>query len=350
MGLVTLGCFIGALAEPPGRYVYYTYATGGQITLDGFGGNMAAIARFLVGVGFPLLAFALARLDRRQVRQVLGAFVAGGSLSAMASLVLPHSYGRAQGLAGFPTHLGTLSLYCIGGAVALLLGRRGVRPIPVVAIPILLLGVIESGSRASLGAVMIFFVLVGPLTRLRSVMGGAILAVVVVGAVFAFGGVRVEGENAIGRTLNPGSVSAQYSDNARSTLQHELIARWKQVPFTGTGLSYMRASHNVYLGVLASGGVLAVLGLIALIAVLIRRVIATRHDVMTMALTSAYLAYLVGAWFDNVFFLSWQWFFTAMVMVVAATARPADPPVSDQAAAVGPIDAALSAQQTGAEA
>lgn len=322
VGLIALGGVAGALAEPHEPFIYTAFTESADIS--GFSGNMAALARLLIGTLGPFALFILARPDRERLRQILFAFVAGAAVSAAAGLLLPQfkQGPRAQGLAPHPVHFGTIGLLAIGCAVALAVGRRRVHPIAAALLPLLVVGLIASGSRAALGGLIAFLLLVGPVTRMRSIMASALVGALLVGLILLSGAVRFSGENALARTLNPTSLSASGSNEARADLRDRALDRWKQVPLTGSGLSYIRVPHNVYVGLLVSGGLFAIAGALVIIIGVVRAGLRARHDVLAMVLLATYLAYLGLAWFDNTFYWRWLWFFVSMTLCTAGTAPP----------------------------
>ena len=79
----------------------------------------------------------------------------------------------------------------------------------------------------------------------------------------------------------------------------------------------MRPSHNVYLGVLASAGVLGVVGFgMVLTSVAAPRVASARRLPRARRVGAAYVAYLAAAYFDNIFWWRWLWFYVGMVVAV----------------------------------
>jgi hypothetical protein len=226
--IIAVGGVAGALAEPNTPFIYS--ANGVSADISGLGGNIAALLRLLIGSLGPFALFLLARPDRRVLKQIVTAFVAGGLVSALVGLLLPgfRQGPRVMGLTPHPVHFGTLSVFAIGCALALLLGsQRRLRLLPLVVLPILVAGLLESGSRAALGGLVALCLLLGPLTRRRSVMAGALLGAASLGLVLSLGLVRFEGENALGRALNPESRSALASDEARTELRDRALDRWR---------------------------------------------------------------------------------------------------------------------------
>lgn len=323
MGLMGLGGAIGMFFEPPGPYFYWLP----DYNIAGFGGNVANLARFLLGTCLPLALFALAQLDRKQLITLLTAFAMGqafGSFLGLAGAV-PGGNGRNWGLSEHPGHFGTLCLLAMACVVALFVHRNTITPWMAGAAAVLLAGSYTSGSRAALGGMALFLLAVGPLTRRKLIMGAALAGVATVILALSLGlGQKVGGENALARSLSNTS-TAQDSNAFREKTQSDLWHRWSQHPLTGTGFNYIRPSHNVYLGIGASTGVIGILGFLYFLRTLGRRVWRNRHDQVVVVIAAGYGSYLFVAWFDNLFWWRWLWFYIAALIGLCATAvRPGE--------------------------
>jgi hypothetical protein len=338
--LLAVGGIVGTMTEVPGPFLYKAL---GQDVRDvsGLGQNISNELKFVLGSFVPIAAWALARPSRTLIRRVVGAFVAGAVLSALTGLTPTGKGGnRLVGLTVHPGQLGSLSVLAMGAAIGLLLSRRPIRAWAFLAFPLLAYAILGSGSRAALGAMVVLGLIVGPLTRNRAVMGAIAVGLAVVVLVFATGLVRPEGENALGRAFG-GAKSAQGSDEIRGDLHREVFARWEQRPITGNGFNYMRPSHNVYLGIIASTGLLGTIGFLVVLVSIVRRLWRRRSDLLAMGVGAGYLAYLTAAYFDNIFWWRWLWFYVGMVVAVTTT-RPADDEVT--VAVPGEVDGEEPAQ------
>jgi O-antigen ligase len=152
-------------------------------------------------------------------------------------------------------------------------------------------------------------------------MGSVMAGVAILLLVFAFGLVRPEGENALGRALG-GESTAAGSNAIREDLGSRVLDRWEQRPITGNGYNYMRPSHNVYLGLLGSAGLLGIVGYGLVITTIARRTWRQRSDLLAVCLAAGYASYLAVAYFDNIFWWRWLWFYIGLVVAALAT-RPA---------------------------
>jgi O-antigen ligase len=318
IGLLAVGGLIGAFFEVAGPFMYK--ALGVPIRdISGWKENIGNLINFLLGSLIPIGCWMLARPSRALLRRVMWGFVAGATVSALIG-VLPYGRGgsRMIGMTVHPNQLGSLSMMGIGVALGLLLSERRLRVLPLLAFPILAYAILGSGSRAALGAVAILAVIIGPLTRSRAVMGALLTGVALVLLVFATGVVQPKGENAVGRALGD-SDTAEGSDSIREDLQTRVWDVFSRRPLTGNGYNYMRPSHNVYLGLIASAGVLGVLGLGIVVTTVMRRAWRRRADLLAVAVAATYLAYLGNAYFDNIFWMRWLWFFVGMVAAAGMT-------------------------------
>jgi hypothetical protein len=320
LSLLAVGGIVGTLTEVPGPFLYKAL---GQPLRDvsGLSQNLGNEMKFLLGSFIPIAAWALARPSRELIRRVVGAFVAGAFLSGLTGFT-PSGRGgnRLVGLTVHPGQFGSLSVLALGGAIGLLLTQRPVKAWAYVVLPVLGYAILGSGSRAALGGMVVLGLIVGPLTRSKAVMGTIVLGLAAVLLLFATGIVRPEGENALGRAFG-GAESAQGSDEVRGDLHREVFARWEQRPITGNGFNYMRPSHNVYLGIIASTGVLGTIGFLVVLTAICRRLWRRRSDLLAMGVGAGYLAYLTAAYFDNIFWWRWLWFYVGMVVAVTTT-RP----------------------------
>jgi hypothetical protein len=332
--LLTIGGFIGAVFEAPGAFFYK--ALGEPVRdVSGWGQNIGNLAKFVLGSFMPMALWILARPDRAFMRRILGAFVAGCTVSAIAGLALPLGKlgTRSVGITVHPGQFGSLCLLGTGVALALLLTTRGFRGWAAAVLPVLAVGVLLSGSRAALGGLIVLAVVIGPLARNRALMGILLAGAAVVLAIFAFGIIRPEGDNALGRTFGTDSGTAERSSEVRDDLGERVFARWKARPLTGNGYNYMRPSHNVYLGVIASAGVLGVIGFGTILASVLRRAWRRRGDLVAVGVSASYVAYLGAAYFDNIFWWRWLWFYVGMVVAVCSTR-----PIPDEVGYVPPAD------------
>jgi hypothetical protein len=324
--ILGIGGLVGALFEVKGPFLYK--ALGEPVRdVSGWGQNIGNLMKFLLGSFVPMALWALVRPGRALMRKLIGAFTLGCCTSVLVGYALPgFRFGnRIGGLTVHPGQFGSLSLLGMGTALALLLTQPRFRLWGYAALPLLALGILGSGSRAALGGMVVLGLIIGPITGRRAVMGAVLVGAAAILVVFSLGVVKPEGENALGRALG-GESSASGSSAIREDLGSRVFERWEQRPITGNGYNYMRPSHNVYLGLLGSAGVLGVLGLLTLEATIFRRAWRRRTDLLSACVVSGYAAYLTAAYFDNIFWWRWLWFYVGMVVAVLATRPGRDEP------------------------
>jgi hypothetical protein len=319
IGLLLAGGIVGMLFETGGPFIYQALGLPPR-DISGLGENLGNLFNLASGSLVPLGALALCKPNRAFVRKILGWFVAGCTTSAVVGGALPFGRGgqRIIGLTVHPNPYGSLSLLAMGPAIGLMLRSKKIPAWGYFVLPVLAFAVLQSGSRAALGALFVFALLIGPLTGRKVVMGALLGMAAVALILFATGIVRPEGENALGRAFG-GSVHAANSDSIREDLGHRVWARFAARPITGNGYNYMRPSHDVYLGLIASAGVLGVLGLGTIITTAVRRTWRKREDLLAVCVSAGYFAYLANAAFDNVFWWRWLWFYVGLVFVTMTT-------------------------------
>jgi hypothetical protein len=319
LGVLALGGFVGALFETGGPFIYTALGVAPR-DVSGWGQNLGNLMKFLLGSLIPIGLWALARPSRAYLRQILGWFVAGCTISALVAFTLPMGRGGSRyiGLTVHPNQFGSLSLLAMGPALGLMLRSKRMPAWGFAVFPILAFGIVQSGSRAALGGMFVFALLAGGLTRNRTVLGVLMAGAAAALILFASGVVQPQGENALGRAFGD-SATAQGSDSVRDSLHHNVWHRFVLRPITGNGYNYMKPSHNVYLGLIASAGVLGVIGMGMVIGAAIRRTWRKRADLLAVGVSAGYFAYLGNAFFDNIFWWRWLWFYVGMVFATLAT-------------------------------
>ncbi len=317
--MIAVSGLIGAVFEAPGPFLYQGTSTPLQ-DVSGWGNNIGNLVKFILGASLPIILWVLTAPSRALCRRIAEAFLLGCALSAAVGLLLPIGrFGpRWIGLAVSPIPFGEICLLAMGPAVGLLLLRRRPHLLSLVAIPLLGLGVVMSGSRSALGGMLIFLAVIGLLTKNRMVIGSVLCGVVAVLLVLGLGLVTPQGESAVSRILGNTS-TASNSDTIRSDLAEKVLDRYWERPITGNGLNYMRPSHNFYLGLLASGGVLGLAGFATIVGGAVTRMLARRTDMLVVGITASFLGYLAAAYYDYTFWWRWLWFYIGMVYAIGAT-------------------------------
>lgn len=253
----------------------------------------------------------------RTVDLMAGAYVAGMVVSVFAGLAEGPlaANGRYDGLTTHPNFFGQAGMLSLA-LLMYLLGRvpRNRHWILYGAGAICLLGVIESGSRASL---LVFLVLVAiyPLVQRSAMAGYAILVagglMVVAGSVLLdrLGG----GGSAIGRLR--GDNTTAYSDNKRSSLLETGFSQFLHKPFTGWGFTdNPLASHNVYLEVAVAVGVVGLVAWCMILWSLVRPLFDV--DLARQRLAYPALAFALDALLTNSIWDRYVWAAIAMSLLI----------------------------------
>lgn len=181
---------------------------------------------------------------------------------------------RAPGLTFHPNHLGIVAAMALPFAVARL-GAGGMRGLAALGlVPLLIVGVVESGSRgaslAAAGGVLILFALGISTMRTRTILlllAAPVLTFVVL--VSVVGNNELTGSVAIDRL--GGGRGATLSDAARKQTLRQSLGDAGDHLIVGGGFAVVRTAHNIYLQLLQAGGILALAGFLAYAAAILRR-------------------------------------------------------------------------------
>ena len=253
-------------------------------------GSLAAALRFSVALGAMPLIIMFAAGTPRRINRVVDAWLLGAAVnSAVGALDLlgvtqvglsltdidfVTFTDRAPGLTYHPNHLGLVAAMALPVAIARL-GAGGLRGLAAVAlVPMLIVGVVESGSRgavlaavAGAGVVFILGVRTGRLRRTVLMFAAPVAAFAVMVALL--GNSQLTGEVAFER-LGGGAGAAQ-SDQERLLTLRQSLDEAADHAFIGQGFLVVRSAHNIYLQLLQAGGVLALAGFLVFSASILRR-------------------------------------------------------------------------------
>ncbi len=181
---------------------------------------------------------------------------------------------RAPGLTYHPNHLGLVAAMALPVAIARL-GSGGLRGLAAVAlVPLLVVGVVESGSRGALlaavaGAGVVFLLGVATHRMRRTVLMFAAPVVTFAVLVAVLGNSQLTGSVALER-LGGGGGAAQSDQERIVTLRESVDAAGEHV-LIGGGFEVVRTAHNIYLQLLQAGGVLTLLGFLVFAWAILRR-------------------------------------------------------------------------------
>jgi hypothetical protein len=313
---------------------------GGLLSYDPVA-SLTGLAKFSLSVGGMILLCVHWRPTEGQLRRVAWLFI-GGTLISFGYGLASGPVDRGDRIYGLSTHPNHFALTCVI-AVALGLGmafdsRSSVeRRLAVVSITIASLGVLDSGSRSGLAALLVLVVMFVALRRRGRallIVGFASAALVVA---LGLGFVHLPEFNAvdrlIGASTSPASADAYGSDVLRSELQSAAWSRIKAHPLTGSGFNAndILDSHSSFLIVWQGAGVLGLAGFaVTARSVLIpasRVILRRRASAMLISLTSGYVAYLVFGIQQNIAWERYLWFAIALIpAVVNARGRGAISP------------------------
>lgn len=211
----------------------------------------------------------------RALRWIITAYVTGVALSSIAGylgylghpwlvdlVATPVTVGfRAQGFTSHSLHLATSEVMALALACWLALqpgwlakwaGR--------ISVPAMLLGLYASGSRggtvAGVLALGLCAVLLPPVRRRLHVVTGAAMA----GVAATINFVPAVGERILHTTRILGSPDTAVSDIGRGEVFQQGLSDFAHSPVFGIGVRYIAEAHVLYVGVLASGGLIFFLG------------------------------------------------------------------------------------------
>jgi glycosyltransferase involved in cell wall biosynthesis len=300
-GCVALAATLATLSPPSESYVRsrYVHLTAlqrwaGRTETQSDLGNLVKFELCLIGL--PLL-LVLAGRSTLALRRYADLWVVSGLVSAAVAisdevgltnistgvLGIP-SIGRQAGLTISPSHVAVMSAIAIPLA-ALWLARPGRwRPAGVAALLVLFLGIYVSGSRGGLLAAPVGLVAVAcaapPLRRYATRL--LALAVLLAAAWIPYVLLHLRSAK-----------SASSSDYERHHLLLQAGTDIAHSPVFGLGFRIVNQAHDIYLQLLASGGVIALVGFLTLVAGL---VVAAREAVRVDRQLGIACAAAIGTW------------------------------------------------------
>lgn len=198
-------------------------------------------------------------------------FVASATASAIAAALIgpPDRYTqRAQGLATHANSLALVSVLALGPAIVLIIqSHRIVKLIWVIASGFLLWSILfASGSRAGVIGLVFIFALLQWFIGSRRTLLVALECLLLLVIALRLGFIDISGSESLGRLVGRGTEiqvsGAKQSDEGRLAALYLARDEFMKRPLIGSGLATARAAHNVYVSVLTSGGVIALIGLL----------------------------------------------------------------------------------------
>ena len=258
------------------------------------------------------------------VALAMRAFVLGVTVSAAAgvSIVRPNN-GRAYGLTHHPNQLAADCIMALGITVVVLLwGTQQSKRVYWICAPILMYGLLESGSRAgvlALGGVAFAVAFRAWKLGWRAAQIGG---VVLIGALLVGGVIGIPRAKAIDRLYleeSPRSDAERY-ENLSAEINRSL-----DHPFTGSGILASDRAHNIYLEVIGSAGLIGIAGLLVLIGNCVRGAfvnvpISLRDPgrFLKYALSVAFVGFAFHEAFQNAVWNRWPWFMAGLFIALEA--------------------------------
>lgn len=240
------------------------------------------LSAWLVGVAVNCIVAVLSALELVHAADIVGRdyVLLGGS-----------GADRLVGLTVHPTQLGSMAAMAFP-VVFMRLATRFRRGDVVLAL-LFMLGVLLSGTRAAILAVVAGIAVALLIQRGSRIRGGTIALVAVIlvlvvaitnGAFFA----TVE-------RLGTGSSSAATSDASHAQVYVDTFSAVIERPIVGYGFEVVRGGHNVYLELAHAGGLIALAGFLCILAGLFRTGFALVRDTHLPVLRRADATGLIGA-------------------------------------------------------
>lgn len=293
--------------------------------LAGSGGweGVGDLVRFALSTIGVLLLVSLWGPSPRDVTVVAWAFTIGASVNAFAGLIALHdASGRAIGLTLHSNHFALVSLLACGISVGLALASRAwPRRFAVLMSIILVAGMLESGSRATVVGALVMFATLLVMTRswrlLRwaAVLGGSFALLLAVNVI------ELTSTDALGRLFNE-DPTVRISDEERTLARGKAFRTIDSRPVTGVGFSAAKEAHNVYLQVWAAAGLLGLFGVSMLATSIVGMSWrAPRGSPLLLGYLASLCGYLAAAPFTTVFWDRYLWIHLAFAVALMTAHR-----------------------------
>jgi O-antigen ligase len=272
------------------RYVYVPWSmiASGQELLDN--GTTRGLKWLIAALLLPVLVIETARYKPNLLPRIANAWLAGASVSALVAvtdligltsinvtlILLGNATERQAGLTSHPNHLGLAAALAAPLAIRLAMKSR----VKGAAILVLLaLGAVVSGSRSGQAA----FVLAVALTIAWTGRALRLVPVVMLAAGLGIGSLLwirpnlVEKASGFFRFGSTDRLVVQ-SNEERSALAQQGVSDFLERPLDGIGLEAIAQAHNIYLQLLASGGLILAAGMLLYFGGVLRAGYAERND------------------------------------------------------------------------
>ncbi|MGI8557918.1 MAG: O-antigen ligase family protein [Solirubrobacteraceae bacterium] len=287
-------------------------ATGGAATIPARS-NIGSVLKFEVAlILFPLMIAAVATTPRRcsrladlwAISALISAATGVADFAGVVHLVpVPYAPpGREAGLAFQANHLALTCAMALPITILWSVRSMRWRCAAWLGASVLLGGVYASGSRAgTVGAVGAVVTTVAAVPRLRRWLG-VTLPVAGIGVILLLSFTSAGAQIISHARLNSGNANALLSNGQRDLVAQTALDDIRARPIEGVGFTVIDDAHDIYLQLLASGGVIALAAFAAFCAGLIKssRLAfgGTQRD-EAIALAIAVVVWLVSGLVDN---------------------------------------------------
>ncbi len=297
--------------------------------------DLAALAKWEIAWLVLPVILMINGSTRERCRLLLDLFALAAAVSAIVALLdvaglhflatRPIANSRSSGLTIHPNYLAFES--ALAAPVTLLwIGRGGRWTVGgLLASGALLGGVYSSGSRAAaVGAVLAVAVTVIFVPRLRRLSGLMLpFAGIAVVTLLAFTNAGTQIMHQV--RLDPGDPSTLGSNATRSAAAHTALVQFRDRPVEGVGFQVIEDAHNIYLQLLAAGGVIALGSFIIYVGGLGGAYVRARRgplrDEATVIVASV-LVWLVGGAFDNQLIDKFLYAMPGLLLAMAQVVEP----------------------------
>jgi hypothetical protein len=242
----------------------------------------------------PVAIIAATVIERRVVEWVMGAYIGGVAISSVVAMTdllgVTHVAGnlaysgfgrttvyvwdarRFSGLEDHPNHLG-LSILISLPFVIYFMSRMRRRWIPGIALIMLAGGLLASGSRGP-QAVSLLCVLAAVLclpNRRKTVraISFSVLTTIGLGLVLLYT-ILAGQRSKLLRFTGAGAEQARSGDTERLVLLKQGWNDWKTYPVFGAGIRHISEAHDIFLQLLAAGGVVLAVGMLVYFFCIVR--------------------------------------------------------------------------------
>ncbi len=279
--------------------------------------NLGSLAKFEAAVLLLPFMIAVVATSRARALRIAELWALGAIISSLVATTdmigvthisqaiggLPYAASRQSGLTLQSNHLALESVLVLPFVGMWLTRTRFWRVAAVIGIALLVLGIYASGSRAgeALSPVALVFVfLVAPQLRPRFVAFSPLLALLGILAVLTASGVL--NTVALHARLTSTASGVVASDVQRFQLRGYSVRAFNARPLTGVGYTVIDDAHDIYLQLLAAGGVVALGSFFVLIVGMFgvtRRSLRSVDRLYAAALGAALLVWMLNGLVGN---------------------------------------------------